>query len=119
MSAGCLPPLADCEEGSQDVFSEQYQPKCGLSFPSQNSQSHIAVFSGSWNVFRSSVTTTVEFSRVLFYVFRSPVTATVEFSRVPFFFFFLNSSFLLKCLYSLGFISKLQKLDLGFHFFSF
>lgn len=30
-----------------------------------------------------------------------------------------HSSFLLTCLYSLGFISKLQKLDLCFHFFHF
>lgn len=30
-----------------------------------------------------------------------------------------TSSFILKCLCSLGFISKLQKLDLGFHFFFF
>jgi len=38
VSVGCLPPLADCEEGSQDVFSEQYQPKYSLSFTSQNSE---------------------------------------------------------------------------------
>lgn len=69
-------------------------------------KSHIAVFSSCWNglcVQKSC------------HYFRE---RQLSFPGLFFSFFFL-SSFILKCLCSFGFISKLQKLDLGFHFFFF
>lgn len=53
------------------------------------------------------------------FLFRSPVTTSEHDSFPRLSFILFNSSFL-KCVYSLGLLSNLQKLDLGFHsFFSF